>query len=358
MPSSSVKEEKMTKPITRRDFVAAASVAGALLGAPAIVPAQETVLRITSWGGKWGEIMKGEVIPAFEKEMKCKVEIDSAFPYLPKLLASPRSKPLYDVLHANSDQQWQAAEADLVEPKFDAKKVPNIVDVYPYAVSDKIVGVSIFTSAIGLAYRTDKIAEAPTSWKDLWDRKYDGVRGAYVIPANSLGQSLFMISGQLYGGGMKDVDAAMKAMERLKPVKLVDFTGTMEKQLLAGEVHIAVLHDSGVLRYFDQNVPLAFVAPKEGVLSLEQVLTVTKGSDKKALGYAYVDYMLRPDVQQKLAEGVWYSPSNKKVKLAPKYQDRLYATEEKVKQLIQPDWQWYNARKDEFDDKFNRLFRS
>ena len=34
--------------------------------------------------------------------------------------------------------------------KITAKEVPNIADVYPYAVSDKIVGVTIFTSAIGM----------------------------------------------------------------------------------------------------------------------------------------------------------------------------------------------------------------
>jgi putative spermidine/putrescine transport system substrate-binding protein len=348
--------------LTRRRLLKTSAVAAAAvgtIGAPAIVRGQEgAVLKITTWGGKWGEVMKGELLPAFEKEHKCKVEVDSAFPYVPKLQASPRSRPIYDVLHTNSNEQWDCAEQGLVEPKVDAAKVPNIKDVYPYAVSDKIVGVSIFTSAIGLAYRTDKIPEAPTSWKDLWDRKYDGLRGAYVIPANSLGQSLLMFSGQLFGKGMTDVDTMFKQLEALKPVKLVDFTGTMEKQLLAGEVHIGVLHDSGVLRYFDQNVPLAFVSPKEGVLSLEQVLTVTKGSDKKELGYAYIDYMLRPDVQKKLAETVWYSPSNRKVKLDDKYQQRLYATEEKVKQLIQVDWKWYNARKDEFNDRYNRIFRS
>ena len=35
----------------------------------------------------------------------------------------------------------------------------------------------------------------------------------------------------------------------------------------------------------------------------------------KELAFAYIDYMLRPDVQKLLAEGVWYSPANKKVKL-------------------------------------------
>ena len=54
--------------------------------------------------------------------------------------------------------------------------------------------------------------------------------------------------------------------------------------------------------------------------------------------------MLRPDVQKKLAEAVWYSPASKSVKLDPKYDAKLYNTPEKVAQLIQIDWKWYNER--------------
>ena len=113
--------------------------------------------------------MKGQIIPAFEKEFKCKVETDAAFPYYPKLQATPKNAPLYDVLHTNTSEQWQAVVEGLVEPKLDVKNVPNIADVFPYAVSDKIVGVCAFTSAIGFGYRTDKGLPAPKSWKDLAD---------------------------------------------------------------------------------------------------------------------------------------------------------------------------------------------
>jgi putative spermidine/putrescine transport system substrate-binding protein len=340
----------------RRDVLKAAAVLP--FAAPAIVNAQEPTLKITTWGGKWGEIMKGEVLPAFEKEHKCKVEVDSAFPFVPKLQASPKSKPVYDVLHTNSNEQWALAEIGLVEPKIDPKKVPNVADVYGYAVSDKIVGVSIFTSAIGLGYRTDKGLAKPTSWKDIWDAKLAGSRATYVIPINSLGQVFLLMAGKIYGKGLTDLDAGYKAMEALKPVKLVDFTGTMEKQLLSGEISMGVIHDSGILRYTGQNQPIAFAAPQEGVLALEQVLSITPGSGVKELGHAYIDYMLRPAVQKRLSEGVWYSPSNKKVKLAPEYDAVLYNTEEKVKSLIQVDWKWYNARKDEIDARVNRIFKA
>ena len=345
--------------ISRRKALRAGAGLAAIgaLGAPAIAHAETKTLKITTWGGKWGDIMKATVLPAFEKEFKCTVSADQAFPFMPKLQTSSKTDPLYDVFHTNSNEQWSALTEGLVMPKITAKEVPNVADVYPYAVTDKMVGVCIFTSAIGLGMRTDKGYGRVSSWKDLWDRAYDGVRGGYVVPVNSLGQAFLMMSGALFGKGMTDLDAAYAAMEKLKPIKLVDFTGTMEKMILSGEVGVAVIHDSGILRYDGQNQPTTFVAPSEGVLSLEQVLTLTPGTKVRELANAYVNYMLRPNVQKTLAESVWYSPANSKVKLDDKYNEKLLTTPEKVAKLIQPDWKWYNARKDEIDARVNRIFR-
>src|SRR2546421_6726457 len=187
-------EKAMRKSLpSRRQVLLTGAVTGAMIAAPAVLRAQAATLRITTWGGKWGDIMKGKVLPAFEKEFKCSVQADQAFPFLPKLQASPKTDPIYDVLHANSNEQWQAADLGIVGRKITAKEVPNVADVYPYAVSDKIVGVSIFTSAIGLGFRTDKGLTPPTSWKDLADPKLAGVRGGYIIPVNSLGQCHLMM---------------------------------------------------------------------------------------------------------------------------------------------------------------------
>ena len=345
------------KRLSRRRLLAGAAAVAGITQAPSILRSETATLKITTWGGKWGDIMKAKVLPAFESEHKCTVLADQAFPYLPKLQASPKSDPVYDVLHANSNEQWKAAELGLVLPKVEVKDAPNIADVYPYAVSDKIVGVSIFTSAVGLGYRTDKGLTAPKSWKDLADPKLAGQRGSYLIPVNSLGQAHLMMLGKIYGKGLEDLDAAYKALEQLKPIKLFDFTGQMEKAMLSGEVSMGVIHDSGIYRYDADKPPLEFVVPTEGVLALEQVLTVTPGSKVRELANAYIDYMLRPNVQKELAEGVWYSPSNKKVRLDARYDARLFNTEAKVAQLMQMPWKWYNDRKDEIDGRVQRILR-
>lgn len=346
--------------ISRRNALRAGTglAAAAAFGAPAILHAETKTLKITTWGGKWGDIMKATLLPLFEKEHDCKVSADQAFPFLPKLQASSRNDPLYDVFHTNSNEQWSAVEQGLVMDKITAKDVPNVADVYPWAVSDKIVGVAIFTSAIGLGYRTDKGITPPKSWKDLADPKLAGARGGYLIPVNSLGQCHLMMLGKVYGKGLQDLDAAYKALEQLKPIKLVDFTGQMEKMLLSGEVTEGVIHDSGVYRYEGENrQPVDFCSPSEGVMALEQVLNVTPGSKVKELAFAYINFMLRPDVQKTLAEGVWYSPANKKVKLDAKYDAKLLTTPERVATLIQPDWKWYNARKDDIDARVTKILK-
>src|SRR5437764_12308406 len=91
--------------------------AAATVGAPATLHAQTKTLKITTWGGKWGDIMKATVLPAFEKEFKCTVSADQSFPYGPKLQASPKNDPLYDVLHDNSNTQWSMFTEGMVIDK-------------------------------------------------------------------------------------------------------------------------------------------------------------------------------------------------------------------------------------------------
>jgi putative spermidine/putrescine transport system substrate-binding protein len=340
--------------LTRRTLLAASA---GTVAAPALVGAQAAnTLRITGWGGRWGEIMRDDLIPAFEREFRCRIEVDTAFPFVPKLMASPRGRPIYDVLHTNSNEQWAVFELGLVERRPDLSKIPNAAMVYPYATSDEIVGVVFLTSAVGLSYRRDKVQQPPVSWRDFWDARFAGSRGAYVIPANALGQMLFMMAGKLYGRGYQDLDASFRAMERLRPVRLFDFTGGIENAMLSGELAVGVLHDTAVFRNQDR-VPVEFVAPTEGIFALEQVLSITKGTQMTELANAWINYMLSAGVQQKMATEVWYSPVRRDMTLPERYRGKLLTTPEQVATLIQMPWQWYNAQKDRIDDRVNRIFR-
>ncbi len=341
---------------TRRQIIKTSIAAAALapLAAPHLANAQAATLRITGWGGRWSDTMKATVIPAFEAAARCKIEMDSAFPFIPKLQASARNAPIYDVLHTNANEQWGAFAQGLVIDKILAKDVPNIKDLHPYATSDKVVGVTMFSNAIGLVYRTDKGITVPTSWKDFADRRHDGQRGTQSILVGTFGQAHLMMLGKIYGKGFQDLDAAYRALEQLKPMKIVDFAGQMERMLLASEVSIALLHEAGCYR--NEGQPLEFCAPAEGTLALEQVLSVTPGSKVKELAYAFIDHMLKPENQKLLGEAMWYGPTNKLTTLDAKF-SKLPVSPAQVASLTQFDWKWYNEQKDAIDARVARILR-
>jgi putative spermidine/putrescine transport system substrate-binding protein len=346
------------KNLTRRKLLRSGVAAGAMvLATPYIANAEAVTLSITGWGGKWGDEFDKNLTAMFEAETGGKLQRDTSFPFMPKLQASSRRNPVYDVLHTNNNEQWAAVEMGLVDAELPAGQIPNMADLYDYAKNDKVAGVVMFTSAIGLGYRNDLVSAPPTSWTDMWAEEYSGKRGAYVVSVNSLGQAWLTMVASIYGSDAKDLEAAYEALENLKPVKLVDFTGSMENLLLGGEASIGIIHDSGIFRNMEANPNLSFAAPTEGVLALEQVLSVTSGSQKKELAYAYIDFMLRPDVQKTMSEAVWYSPTNRNVTLEGQFQERLLTTPEKVATLVQPDWKWYNANKDAIDARVARIFR-
>jgi hypothetical protein len=55
----------------------------------------------------------------------------------------------------------------------------------------------------------------------------------------------------------------------------------MEKALLSGEVNISLLHDDAIRKYDGQSQPIAFVAPSEGGLALEQVRRATTSPPRR-----------------------------------------------------------------------------
>jgi putative spermidine/putrescine transport system substrate-binding protein len=120
---------------------------------------------------------------------------------------------------------------------------------------------------------------------------------------------------------------------------------------------MGVLHDGAIRKDDGQNQPIAFAAPSEGVLALEQVWSITPGTKVRELANACVNFILCPEAQKPLAEAAWLSPSNRHVKLDADYDGKLYNTEANVAQLIQVDWKWYNERKDEIDKRVMRILR-
>lgn len=345
--------------LNRRTLLGTAAASATLLAMPAITRAQTNVLRISTWGGKWAELLNspGSAVEKFQKLTGATVEMDNAFPFLPKLLASSVADPIYDMFHDGPSLQWAARRSGHTVEQVDTSKLTNFKDLHAFATSPLVAGIAPFTSVLGIGFRNDQGITPPKSWKDLMSADFADRRGWFKLPISDFGVGAFLMLGKVNGSGLKDLDAAFKAFEAVQPLKWYEYGSTMEKALLQGEIYIGSLLDGQIWRHQDVGAPLDFSSPEEGVISIEQVMTVTKGSQRKELAYAWLDTMLDPEVQKIQAEGMWYNTANKNAPVSGKFAEKLYTTPEQMATLIQVDWDWYNQNREDVNARIAEITR-
>jgi len=323
-------------------------------GAPP-TPAQQKTLVVTGYGGRWSEVMKKALIDPFEKQHGVKIELVTGITteWVAKLMAAGPDNPPFDVVMGNEPPFPIPRERGFFDPR-NVSLAPNIKNVYDKALIGD-TSLAIFWSRIGIAYRTDAVAKKPTSWKDLWDEAYVGKRGTYVI-GNTLGINFLFMTSKLYGKDYFDVDAGIAAIKRMQP-KLLDFTDTMGKYLESKEVVIAVLHDGATYDFQKRGIPVDWVAPVEGQPILDQVIQVTKGSKQKELAWKLVDMYLSPEVQTAFATELFFSPTNKTVRLPPEVARKMISGPAEVDKLVLFDWAKVARQRPQWTERWNKELR-
>jgi putative spermidine/putrescine transport system substrate-binding protein len=317
--------------------------------------AQQTTLVVTGYGGRWSEVMKKALVEPFEKKHNVKVEIVTGITteWVAKLLAAGPDNPPYDVVFGNEPAFPIPRERGFFE-KRNETLAPNIKNLYPKALIGD-TSLAMFWGRIGLAYRTDMGLKKPTSWKDFWDEAYVGKRATYVI-GNTLGINFLFIVSKIFGKDYFDIDAGVAAIKRSQP-KLVDFTGTVEKQLEQKEVVIAVLHDASTYDMQKRGIPVDWAAPSEGLPILDQIVQVTKGSKNKELAWKLIDAYLSPEVQLAFATELFWSPTNKTVKVPPDVAKKTIGGPADVDKLVLFDWAQVAKQRPQWTEKWNKEMR-
>jgi len=317
--------------------------------------AQQTTLVVTGYGGRWSEVMKKALVEPFEKKHGVKVEVVTGITteWVAKLLAAGPDNPPYDVVFGNEPAFPIPRERGFFEKRNEAF-APNIKNLYPKALIGD-TSLAMFWGRIGLAYRTDSGIKKPVSWKDFWDEAYVGKRATYVI-ANTLGINFLFMASKLYGKDFFDVDAGLAAIKRAQP-KLVDFTGTVQKQLEQKEVVIAVLHDADTYDLQRRGIPVDWVAPSEGQPILDQIIQVARGSKQKELAWKFIDAYLSPEVQLAFATELFWSPTNRTVKVPADVAKKMISGPADVDKLVLFDWAQVAKQRPAWTEKWNKEMR-
>ena len=309
----------MSGPPTRRAFVASAAAASSLVAAPAILRAQTRELVVGGAAGHKGWVEE-IVLPAFEKKHKAKVIFEGtrSLVNLEKMQKN-KDRPYMSVVQMDDPVMILAVKEGLLEP-LSVAKTANLAELKPGTVHMDGMWANYLQPWLGIAYNTDTMKTAPTSWAEPYDAKY---KGRVVVPSIQNTEGLANIfaataiaTGQSLTAAQADVDPGFKKLAGLKPNLLTVYTQQPQAYNLLeqGEAWmISPAISSYALERKAAGAPIELVAPKEGVFAMPSGIAVIKGAPQPDLALAYVNELLGAELQARLVGPTFSLPTNTKV---------------------------------------------
>src|SRR4030095_9800442 len=120
---------------------------------------------------------------------------------------------------------------------------------------------------------------------------------------------------------------------------------------------VAVLHDGSAWDLAKRGVPVSWVAPAEGVPILDQVAHVTRGSKQKELAWKLVNEYLTSEVQLAYATELFFSPTNRNVKLPAEVATKIISGPKDVDSLVIFDWSQIVTQRPAWTARWHREIR-
>ena len=311
-------------------------LATCLLTVASITLAKEKMI-FSGYGGLWEKAMKQYVIRPFEKKYDVRVILDTTGNSAAKLAKLRATKGTYTwdagIL---VEVDASAGGKDGLLERVDAKKIPNMKDLWPIAQTlTGGYGPVVAFDNLGLLYNKNKVKPTPDSWRVLWDPQYKG-KVAISHPAEYKGLYILLISARLNGGDQYHIEKGFEMIRKLVPnvgswvTSSAHYVPYLERE----EVWLAPYWNGRGQTLVDKGLPVGLIVPKEGTIPISNCFVVPKNAQNKEMAYKFINFYLDVAQQTAWAIHMHYGPTNMKVKLSPEMADRCVYGKEEVDNLM------------------------
>lgn len=278
----------------------------------------------------WIYYIPDDVIEDFSKETNIRVIVDSYASneeMYNKLVAGGSG---YDIVIPSGDYVSIMIEGGLLEP-IDTSALENFSNIDPAAIArigfDKgnEYSVPFMMGAAGVAVNSTRVSEYEHSWS-IFDRA--DIKGRMTMLDDMrevLGAALKSLGYSVNDPDPAHLEEARLVVERWKP-NLVKFDAeAFAKSFAAGEFWVVQGYAENVFLEYPEarRDDVDFFFPKEGTPMYMDSFCILKGSKNNAEAYAFIDYMLRPDVAARVADYLMIPspniPARALMKVRPNY---------------------------------------
>ena len=282
----------------------------------------------------WADYVNPETYPAFTKATGVKVKKDffkSNEELQAKLQAGAKG---YDLATPTGYMVQILADAGMLEP-LDYSLLPNVkknldpkFSGLPYDKSDKW-SVPKDWGTTGFMYRTDKVKEKPTSWKEFFELAKGEHSGKVMVLdgiPEVIGSAAVMLGFSYNTEDEAELEQVKKELIALKP-HIQAITSTNYKQsLIAGKTHMA-LGWNGDGAAAAAKAPVAYVVAEEGGEFWVDAYIIPKGAKNARAAHAWIDYVYEPEHNALETEYTYYGSPLKRELLEPVMDKKVLADE-------------------------------
>ena len=264
----------------------------------------------------WSSYIPDEVISDFEDETGIKVNYGT-YSSNEELLAkiSSAKKGTYDLIFP-SDYMVELMKTRGIIDKLDKTRLKNIGNLSENFLNleydkDNEYSLPFLAASVLIVYNKDNIKENISSYNDLLNPKYKNDIVLIDDQRMMIGMALQAMNYDMNETDDFKLDEAEKWFKRLKKnIKAFD-SDSPKTFMISKETNIGVMWNAEAAIALDNNPSMEIVYPEEGFgISIDNfVLPV--GAKNLEGAYAFIDYILRPDVMKKIIESYPYKCVNK-----------------------------------------------
>lgn len=306
------------------------------------------------------DISAEEVYKPFEDQFNCKIvtETGSTNERYTKLSANAEST--IDVIELSQAMTAKGIEEGLFEP-LDLSKIENSKNLIGTAktMAEAGQGVAYTINSIGIMYDPEAVGFEIKSFDDLWKAELEG---SIAIPdiTTTFGPAMVYMASDYKNVDIKSDNgkAAFEALEELKPnlVKTYAKSSDLINMFTSGEIKAAIVGDFGVPTIQKANPNLVFVTPEVTYANFNTI-SITKNCKDKELAYAYINYRLSKELQEKTTKALNEAPTNNQVTVAEENAKNMTygAVAESAKVL---DYSFVNPVLSDWIDQWNRIINN
>jgi iron(III) transport system substrate-binding protein len=156
----------------------------------------------------------------------------------------------------------------------------------------------------------------PRSIRDLADPRW---KGATAIANPLFGTTTMHVAALFSTWGEEQGQAFLQALKE-NQARVVSSNGEVKRLVAAGEVAFGVADTDDAQEALAEHAPIEVVFPDQdgiGTLVMPSTLSLTRGGPHPDAGKKLIDYLLRPEIERRLAEAAAHVPLRAGVQTPP-----------------------------------------